>query len=379
MRSNTLLTWGLGTLMALSFAMPVFAVDIIKGEIDIKDGRARVRVVAENDTQEQTQAYQHWYGAQMRGFRDIDAESGQPISDLVQLVDDVNNDNLWIIDQQNTRRQIRVTDRTEFKLAGMRHGIGTLNGPRGNRSLQTIVNPGDLVIVQGILRGNGDLLATRIRTVGRAWGWDASDDDDNAGAPDTSNAYGYRYWGKVGVVNALAGWCEVNTGAGIRRVSIDNDCEILAGGHQVPIDFIRRGNRLVFYADADDNRNINAYRVVVLKLDESYPDGDRAYRFDPDRHSRRYAEWANPNKLPVIDGELDYVKTGLYFHKLVLRVDGRPREIFIPKSLQIIRGRERTTLTELRNGERLHIYYQEIDGKYFVRRAEVREGREGRR
>ncbi len=357
MRISTLLTWGLTILIAAIAALPAAAQGINDWH-----GRDNIRIVTV-DRQEHDRVFLSWFGAQVKIYNDIDPDSNVRTGDLLQLIDEVNGNHVWLTDQQNNRREIFAARHTEVVFSNLHRPDVITDG-----HLADFVTPGDLVVVQGHLRADGGFMANKIRIVGHAWGWNA---DDNPVSDEIGT--GVRYWGTVMSINIDAGTCEVNTSDGPRRMRLTRDGEVLHAGRAAVWDSLRIGDRVVFYADLDTPRAVAAYRLVILAQDDPYPSGVHIYRYDPDRYLHKPAVVIGA-KLAGIEGHVDYLATGPNFHKLAIRTDdGRSRIVYVAKSMNVFRGGgARISLLDLKASDHLHISFREVNGNTFATRIEVR-------
>lgn len=365
MRYNTLLTWGLALLMAVTLAMPAMAEIHVQFKLD--NNKAKVRVTTRQNDQEDAHTFQQWYHVQTRDYQDVDAITGEHIGDLLQLVVDVSTNRVMISDQQNIRRPAFLSERTQILFPDNNrpgdHRGNAFRNRHHDRDIATMLAPGDLVIVEGYLRATGGIFATRIRVMGRAWGW--TNDDD--GWDNTGGGYGYRYFGDVQYLDARRGWVEVNTNKGRRRVSIGQDAVVIVNGNTTDLNALRRGDRVVFYANTDDAWSITAYRLSVLQPRDRYPEGDQPYNADPVRGGDHAG-------VTFYDGRLDSIDTTMLFNRVTLRGDnGRSCTILVGKGVEAItRDGKRISLYDLHDGDQLHIAYTESEGNFFAQRVELR-------
>ena len=283
-----------------------------------------------------------WYTAQVSEYRDIDVESNEHIANLLQLVDEVDGDRVWLVNKQDVRRPAFITGNTQVVLSGVNHdGLDPFARRRACTQFVDLVRPGDLVIAHGILRANGDFMTTKIQVMGRAWGW--GDAEDMGIATTAPVDYGFRYWGNVLNLDVDGRWCEVNTNHGRRRVMLSADCVVMLAGHTVPFSSLRTSDRVVFYATHDADRRIDSYRLVISVPGDRYPEADRSFAFDP--NIRVDAGVAFVPGGPLIEGQVDYINEGPYFDKLALRVGaGGSNVVYVAKGLTVWRGGARISL-----------------------------------
>jgi len=364
MRTNMLLACGMAMLMALGISMPARA--------DRNDNPGhddhRGPVVTEDNDRNETQAFQAWYGQQMRDYDRVDEETGERLADLAQMVVDVNEGNLLVTDASNLRRGIFITPRTLIfsqRHGETRHDIGGIRKPTGEmirRHTDEIFHTGDLIVAEGYLKVNGGIVATTIRVIGRVRGY---------GFDDNQPGYGSRAYGDVRMVDGRHGKIEVNTRTGRRSIYLEKDAAILIDGKVRSLYELHRGDRIVFYcrqniADGD----VVAYRVYALGANDRYPDGDRPHNADPDTrdiHNDHHVD------AKVLEGRLQSVLVSLFFDKLTLRGDdGTDCSIRFARSLQWTDRRgNKVTMADVRKDARLKITYTEIAGSMFAQQIVV--------
>ncbi len=357
MNTNTLITWSLTMLLAIGIAMPACAQGF---SADWHD-RGRIRVV-QVDAAEHTRIFGLWFSAQVGTYNDIDVESHRRIGDMLQLVDAVGPNRVWVNDKQTMHQPILLAANVEVDFPRTHRVEMVAKG-----ALSDVVTPGDLVILQGRLRDDGKMVVNKIRVMGHAWGWGAEVIPVSAGS-----GYGCRYWGNVVDLNVAAGWCEVKTNHGRRRVHLTSDGVMLFGGRTVTLDTLRISDRVVFYANMDGQRDINSYRLVILRDGDVYPEADRPCGFDPAYELTGVSASLDVN-VQVVGGQVDYLATGPSFHKLVLRTDGGgSRVVYTANTLRAERGGTRIALADLQASDHLSVSFREINGNYFATRIVVR-------
>lgn len=358
MTACMLTRWGVLTLLIAAFTFPALA---RPGDDKKDDNRgAKIHVIVRDNDPDDSRAFQSWYGAQISNYRDIDPETGERIGELLQLVTGVSRGSITLLDRESNRRTAILTNATRITypqpITGTRgHG----NAPDARQYLRQ----GDLVIAGGYLRANGQFVATSLRVMGHLRGWD---NEENTPAPPQ---YGYRAWGTVRMVDVRYRRIEVDANIGRRLVNLPHDVQVIVNGNTSSLTYLRPGDRVVFYYRQYGSKTLDAYRVVVLRAQETYPDGDRPYCTDPD-----YGPADVSPSAPMLEGRLESMTTSAVFNKIAVKTNaGRTLTIFVPKSLEAVDERgQRISLFNLREGERLRVYYTETLGSYFAQRIEVR-------
>ena len=364
MRTNTMLACGMAMLMAFGISMPARA--------DRNDNPGhddhRAPAVTEDNDRNETQAFQAWYGLQMRDYDRVDEETGERLADLAQMVVDVNDGNLLVTDASNLRRGIFITPRTQIfsqRRGEPRHDIGGTRKPTGEiirRHTDEIFHAGDLIVAEGYLKVNGGIAATTIRVIGRVRGY---------GFDDDRPSYGYRAYGEVRM--AGRGKIEVNTATGRRSISLEKDAAILIGGQARSLYELRRGDRIVFYARQNSaNGDVVAYRVYALGVNDRYPDGDRPHSADPDTRDT-HNDNNNHADAHVLEGRMQNILVSVFFNKMTLSDDkGNELSIRFAKSLQWTDRRgNKVSMADVRKDSRLKITYTEIAGSMFAQQIVV--------
>lgn len=354
MKSTSTLVWGLLAVLSLGITAPTLA----KRDDDVSPaGQGMVRVIEKNDDKDDVRVFQQRYAEQLRGYDRIDTESGERLADLVQVVLDVDDNHMMVSDQQGLRRGIFSNSRTKLVLPdvnrGFTNGFSLQKRPTGT-SLNDAIRPGDLVVVAGYLRVGGGLVATSIRLLNRGY-------DDSQRRFD-----GFRQWGDVREVDARRGRFTLNGPNGRVNVTLEARGTILVDDRQTTLNFLRRGDRVVAYTRRDDNDGeITAYRVVVIKLTDGYPQGDKPYRTDPD-----YRDDGKNGK--GLEGRLQSVQNGMLFNAMVLRAGDTEFTVRYSKGMEAYdRDGGRISPAKLHDGTRLHIDYIDINGNMFAERIEV--------
>ncbi|MHB0936305.1 MAG: hypothetical protein ACYC6A_07930 [Armatimonadota bacterium] len=376
MRLHTVLAMGLMALLAVALAVPTLAQDG-RGKEKGKDrsvrGRVNVRINInpQNDPND-ARVFESWFGWQTRGYDAIDAETGERFNTLIYIVQDVDNNRLFVSSRSRNREMVQLTGRTkvtfeEIRLSWMPPGFNRGHRRQGGDFVASRIRPGDLVVLEGMLTGNGTLLATRVRVVGRAWGWD--DDDDYTG-------YGQRAWGEVRQVDTRRNQVEVRSNIGYVTLELSRSGKVMYKGREYRIHNLEMGDRVVFYYWQDRGRNdrtIEAYLIVALEERHAFPRSDEHYWCDPsdnDRNGYRDRDDRDQYKDAGTwtEGSVDYIGTGERLNKLVLRVQrGRANTFYLPKSLQVIDvDGARISLQSLRDGELLRVYYTESEGDILI-------------
>jgi hypothetical protein len=223
-----------------------------------------------------------------------------------------------------------------------------------------LISPGDLVVVEGYLHMNGTLVATSIRRTGRTRGYSGYDDRDNY----NNRFMGNRAWGDVRDIDVRRGQIEVNTADGRRILTLTDDADVIIGNRTTSIESIRRGDRVVFYFDKLGNMGrIQVYRIAVLNTDQGYPDNDRPYWADRDRHHGDRV----PDG-PAFEGRLQYITPGIFFDTLTMRdYNDRTYTIRYAKDMKVInRDGNQVPVSSLRDNERLYVTYVNIAGAFFA-------------
>jgi hypothetical protein len=373
MKMQSVVRWGLTVVMTLVLALPVLA----KPDRDRDDDHgdrddARVRItIQQNDANDDTRVYRQWYGAQVGGFNEIDKETGERIGDLLQLVADVGKDRIIITDRDNARRTVLLNGQTRVIFVtnqpgnGYGNGHGNGYGPNGRMAdAARHLDEGDLVILGGYLKADGSFVASQIRVMGEVRRWGGGNDDYRP-------TYGQRAWGEVVSVDYRYGRIEVNTDTGRRSIYLERGGEILGKGQKQTLQYLHKGDRVVYYYRNTPTRNsFEVYRIVILDKVDVCPDGNRPHCADPD-----YKQGGNnaPN-LPALDARLEGISTGTLFNKLTISTNnGKQVNVYVSKSVDATDDRgNRISLLNLRYGDRLRIYYTEVAGVLFAQQIEVR-------
>jgi hypothetical protein len=354
-------TWGIAALMMIGLVGPAAA----KGGPGYgwgndKGPKAQVSVTITDDRAQ----YQTWYKAQTQRCREeIDPVTGERLADLVQLVTDIRRDRVELQNRDGDRQTIYLTERTRFHFEPMK-GSGCDFSRRG--STYTGIRPGDMIIVQGFLRAGG-FVASSVRVVDHAWGWDGEFDNGK----DVCGFDGIRAFGEVRDVDPRRESIEVSANVGRRIVELARGGEVLADGRAIRLSTIRRGDRVVFYYDREAtstyNPRVEATRIVVLRANEAYPDGNRPHTCDPKGHDHP-AERGNG-----LEGRVEGTSSGVFFNKITIRDGGRTVSVLAAKSLTALaRNGNRLPITALHQGDVVRISYTEIDGVYFANSVTLR-------
>ncbi|OPZ83742.1 MAG: hypothetical protein BWY76_02142 [bacterium ADurb.Bin429] len=361
-------------LLTLALAIPALAKpDNDRGRRG-DDDKARVRItIQQNDANDDSRAYRSWYGAQVGRFNEIDRETGERIGDLLQLVADVDRDRIIVTDRDSVRRTVMLTGQTrvidQSKGPGNGPGYGYLpNGRMADAARH--VDKGDLVILNGYLKADGAFVASQIRVMGRVWGWGGN---WNGGGNDYRPTYGERAWGEITSIDYRYGRIEVNGSLGRRTIMLQRGGEVLVKGQKQTIQFLRKGDRVVFYYRGETNPrySIEVYRIVVLEKADACPEGNRPHCADPDYKPGHHD---NAPNLPMLEARVTGVSTGTMFNKLtVITNAGKQVNVYVSKTVdaQDERG-NRISLLNLRYNDRLCIYYTEVAGVMFAQQIEVR-------
>jgi len=373
MRLHSFWALGLAALLAMVLTAPAPAQN---GRNEGKDrslrGRINVRInVHTQDTPDDSRVVDSWYGSQVRGYDGIDEETGERWNTLIYIVQDVQGNQLFVSSRSGHQENIQLTGRTKVIFQEVQRtwtppGINQWRRPQGGEFAASRIRSGDLVAVEGILTHDG-LRATRIRVIGHAWGWN---DDDNNGGPV---GYRNRAWGDVVLVDMRRNSVEVRANIGYVTLTLSRDGLVQYRGREYRLTNLEKGDRVVFYYEQNRNNNdrsIEAYRIVALEDRDSYPRNDDRYWADPAGNDRNQygnaGDWA--------EGSLDTIDIGVSMNKLVLRAGrGKPSVFYLSKSLQVIDvDGSRISLQSLRDGEQLRVYYTMTDGNYFATRIEAR-------
>jgi hypothetical protein len=363
------LAWMLAAIVIVAAAMPG---PVKADDRDRDGGRASIRIVVrDKDDDDDVRALGYWYGSQADRFGDIDMETGLRVGNLLQLVVDVDRDHLMVVDRQGMRHTVLLPNRAviapvknqgwnwDTSVDTRLFGIRIQGGPRFTLS------PGDLVIVQGYLQADGSVWATNVRVYGRSYGWDDR-------GYNRSSFHGFRAYGEVRSVDTYRNSLVIEANNGRQTVKLRGDADVMLGdGHQ-PLSFLRRGDRVVFYSDDQPSDTINAYRLVLLKDNDRYPDGDTPYYTDPDYRTAGDRGHGGNDRM-MLEGQLDTVTTGGVFNVLDFRANsGQHYTLRAFKGLDATgRNGEHISLNQLRMSDRLRIYYSESNGTQFAQRIEV--------
>lgn len=315
------------------------------------------------DTREDLPAFQMWYGTQLRGIDGIDEFTGERFADLVQLVVDVAPNSIQVTARDGSRSNIILNRRTEIISIRGRRGMSADMGrnltPSNNRRPlnDKTLREGDLVIIEGLLRSNGGIVATHIRIIGMASAYEGP-----------ASSFGNRLWGSVRSNDVNRHRLVVMTSEGQRMVSLGANGQVLKDRRRIDFDEIRRGDRVIVYTFDNTRGTVMAYRIVVLRTTDKYPEGTRPSWADPDRDRGR-----DNGDITQLEGRLQMVRPGLLFNRLVLRTTrGQEQTILAPQSLRAIdQDGRRIPLTELREGQMLTIQYAEVTGTLFAERIDI--------
>jgi hypothetical protein len=364
---RTLLIAGLTLALGISAVIPALAdrdEDRGNDRGQRRGPKVTVRVNNAVDPAE-TRAFHQWYGTQAQRYNDFDSELGARTGDFLLLVTDVTPGRIMVLDRQNVRKAVFVTDKTRVTFAkpGDRRSPEK-RSPYGSTPMPFY--PGDLVVVQGILRAEGGVLATRVSIVGHSYGWG----DDYSPYPEY---HGYRAWGEIRYVDARRQRLEVSANTGRKILLLDEDTRILANGQHESFRYLRPGQRVVFYYTDEGYSSVRVTRLVVLRPGDTYPQGDRPHWADPDYSSDG---WERDDHVPGIsvEGRLEYISSGLIFNRLVIRTDHRKEvQVMAFKGLQAVeRNGTRIPLADLRAGEELRITYTNLGDLLLADRIEIR-------
>jgi len=371
---------GLAALLAMALTAPVPAQVDGKAKDRSLRGRVEVRInVQTQKTPDEERIYESWFGGQVRGYDAIDDETGERLNSLLYIVQEVQGNQLFVSSRSRNREMVQLSNRTkvifqEITPSWTPPGFNRKRGPLGGLFVANRIRPGDLVILEGMLTGQGNLLATRVRVVGHAWGWYDDDDDDDYYGPVN---YGNRAWGEVRLVDARRNSVEVRANIGYITLTLSRDGNVQYKGREYRITNLEKGDRIVFYYEQnrDNNgRSIEAYLIVALEGNDGYPRGDERYWTDPAGNDRENDRDQYRNADDWVEGSLDYIDIGVTFNKLVLRVQhGKPSVFYLPKTMPVIdEDGSRISIRELRDGEKLRVYYTEMDGNYYATRVMAR-------
>ena len=366
MRLNNLLIWGLLALLAVAVTLPSLAQPNKAKDRSVR-GQASVKIVIGNNAQEDTRTFQRWYDGQVRGYNRIDPETGERYSDLLQLVEEVNNGWLIVSNRVDSRRSVVYNARTKVVFEdntpswtppGYQHNRRSHNGPPAISRIR----PGDLIIAQGYMNASGKFVGTTIRVVGSSWGWY---DDDYYTTPIHT---GYRAWGDVTNVDARREQIEVRSNTGLRTVSLTRTGVVLYNNREIKLETLRRGDRVVFYFTRDQDRSVEAYRIVRIDDRQAFPRDKESYWADPKDYR------TDDNRGTFMDGRLDRVTSAGLFYKLELRVDrGRTVTFTMPRNMKVIdEDGDLISINSLREGENLRVHYTDLDGMNYALRVVCR-------
>ncbi len=358
-----LVTWSMAALLALGLMGPGSArgYDQSHHGWSGHDSGPKVEVVVKVD--DDRAMYQHWYRAQTaRCHDDIDEITGERLADLLQLVTDVNRDRVELQNHDGDKQTIYLNERTHYHFEPLKTSTCDFSH-RG--SDYTGVHPGDMIIVQGFLRAGG-FAASSVRVVDHAWGWGAE-------AATAATYDGFRAYGEIRDVDYVHDRFEVTANVGRRLVGLAADGVVLLNGHEVAVGTLHHGDRVVIYytkeATSSYTPRIEVSRVVVLRGNEAYPDGDRPYLCDPRYHADEHPADAGA----VLEGRVEGVSGGLFFNRITLRDGGHSVSVLVGKALTAEGHHgDRLPVTELHPGDVVHIAYTELDGTYFAAHVELR-------
>lgn len=368
MRYQTLVAWG----MALAIGMGV-AANAQRAKFEKREGRTiKVVTITRDNDQDDSRAFQNWYGEQVRGYDGIDRETGEPYHQLLQFVTDINGGRLVLVDRQNDRHQVVVTKYTKISYEPATRSNEPPTVRRGrplpaDPDRASRVRPGDLVIVQGYLRANGQLAASQIRIIDHVWGWESGDeydnDDDDAGYQGFD---GYRAYGTVADISLLRSTVVIETNNGRKTIELNRGGEVIVQGNRGALTALRRGDRVVFYYTNQGFATLKTYRIVWLDDAQKFPNGNRPYWADP-----KYTNHAANE--PVVEGRLESVFAGTYFNRIQVRSsEGRMISLRLMKGLPIYdEDGVKVTIEKLRDNESVRVYYLQMNDGMFARKIEV--------
>lgn len=359
MRYHNLFTWAVMLVLGLALTMAASA------QRDNGNNNNGLRIGQRNqDDADDQRVYQQWFREQVRGYDEIDPESGEPINVLLHLVTDVRGARIEIMDRDYDRHTVLVTDRTRVSYQSVRRSYT----PQGQRARPlppdparaSKVRPGDLVIVQGYLRANGQFTASTLRIVDHAYGWG---DDWN----DMPGFSGYRAWGEILEVNVSRGTMVINTDSGRKTVSLARNGIVLAKGKEEAFTYLRRGDRVVFYYRNNSGSTLQVYRIVWLDRNDRYPQSNRPHWADPDDDDQA--------GLLAITGRIISLRTGsVFFNRMVIRTDnGQEINLRIGKAVKATdRYGDGIELDRLRSGDRVRVRYNDLNGIYVAYSVSMR-------
>ena len=284
-----------------------------------------VDTVTHLDAQDESVIYQQWFNAQVHDYDDIDSASGERLSELTEMVNSIENGHVTVSNAQGFQQTVNMTDRTVVTFDPCR-AFRAHMGSRMSRYPAPGVIPnsrlenGDLVVLEGVMKGSGLFLATRVRVVGHVWSL-----DDDAVAP--TRGYTLRSWGEVAAVDTDRQRIEVRSNTGYRVLHLAAGGELLANGHTTTLDFLHRGDHVVFYAARDEGSPVEIFRVVWLSERDAYPTGDVAYWSDPADAVVSSGTAVVPTTTSVTtttytEGDVESVYVGTYFTRLMVRSGG---------------------------------------------------------
>lgn len=318
----------------------------------------RAQIIVRDDDGERGRGYdiQLLFRAQINEYNYTDIETGERMSNILQLVTDVNDYGLTYCDANGKYYDAAVNKKSEVILTDkVSRAV-----PRHRRNdddipLSSVLRRGDLVVVEGTFRMTGTMLATRIRLIGTLRGIS----DDNSVSP----SYGYRYYGEITTIDARRSTLTIRQDNRNVNATFSANVQILANGREQSTYYLRKGDRVVAYSFDAANRTAALYRIVVLTANERYPRNNEPFWTDPDTRIGQDKNSSKPT-APLLEGTLLTFSRGYYNSQLdVMSFDGRVNSFMVSAAIPLYdRHGADISLDTLRRGDRLRVFYQPAKG-----------------
>ena len=323
-----------------------------------------VRVITRTvDEQDDVRIYQQWYNTQARDYNDIDPVSGERLGNLIHMISDVTPDYLMVTNSLGAHQTVMLTNHTTLlfqpcEAFRRRMGDRMRAYPDPGPLAASRLVPGDLVVLEGVLKASGMFGASKIRVVGHAWGWDT---DDYGTLPLD---YGMRGWGTVSDLDIDRQRVEVQCQAGLRSLVLAPNADVVVNGRRDTLNGLRRNDHVIFYYRRDGITPIEVYRIVLVGEGQEYP-------------PTAGASWADPvativETTTLVEGEVEYITTGVTFYKLHIRDHGNVFDIRVGKSAFVLGHHgEHIPLFQLRDKAHLRIHSYKVGEAMFAGRLEL--------
>jgi len=330
-----------------------------------------VRVITRTvDEQDDIRVYQQWYNWQVRGYDEVDTVSGELFSNLAHMITDVGTDCITVTNSLGARQTVMLTNRTALlfqpcQAFRKRMGDRMHSCPEPGPITAARLHPGDMVILEGVLRASGNFAASKVRMIGHAWGWDG---DDDLAAPQ---GYGFRGWGAVNTLDVDRKRVEIDSNGATRSLLLAPDAEVIVRGHVESLNYLRHGDHVVFYYRRADLVPTEVYRIVLITDGQDYPNANGAYWADPTAYQTT-STVTTVEETTVVEGEVEYITTGVTFNRLRLRDHGNVFEIRVGGGgFAYGHHGERIPLAKLHDRDHLRVRYYKVGGVMFAGRIEL--------